>query len=199
MNNIKIILITLIALTAIQCKAQDIRTLEQSRRNVTNATYIKDIDNVLDPFVGTWVLDDGTNYLKMVFKKKVKTLTGNYYQDLLVGEYQYKRNGVEMINTLSKFNVPQANAYRHTIDGNYTWTNQTPFYEYTSDNFRIELIMGEPAGRAYSLEIRTTTFNGQPAIQIYKHKGEGGKPYHVGETPPPIVVPNGFHYLIRQQ
>lgn len=179
------------------CKAQlTVQSLTDSRINISNNSYVKDTNNDLDPFAGTWVLDNGTQYLKIVFKKKTMVNAGNYYEDLLIGEFQYKENGVELTNTLNKLiNLPP-NEYQHSIDGNYIMTHTTPFDD-AKDNFRIGLTMSEPNGCSSNLDVRLATVNGQSAIEIFKRGGiitlRPGDP-----EPPEPFIPGGFYYLIKQ-
>jgi len=182
------------------CKAQNpiINIEDDDGSEITNA-YYKDTNNLLDPFVGTWVFDNGTQYLKIVFEKKTMVDAGEYYEDLLIGEFQYKESGIELTNTLGKLTDPfLPYVYHHSIDGNYINTYQhTPFNDYTSNVFRIELTMSEPNGCSSNLDVRTATVNGQQAIQIFKRGGiitvERGDP-----PPPEAIIPGGFYYLIKQ-
>ncbi|APY01395.1 DUF6705 family protein [Lacinutrix venerupis] len=184
--------------TLLSCKAQSpIISLEEPVPDEIENAYYKDTNNILDPFVGTWVLNDGTKYLKIVFEKKVMVNTGNYYEDLLIGEFQYKENNIELANTLPKLtDTSITNAYDYSIDGNYFKTNQTPF-DNTSDNFRMSLVMVEPNGCVSDLDVRVTTVNGQEAIEIFKRGGivtiEPGE----AASPEPII-PGGFYFLIKQ-
>jgi len=193
----KNIIITIsFVLFGISCKAQNpVINLEGFDGEYTNGAYIKDINNILNQFEGTYVYDDGVNYLKIVFQKKVMQFTGSRYQDLLIGEYQYKKNGVEIINTLNKLTTPLINVYDYSIDGNYFFYNHTPFDEYTTDNFRINLGMDVPNGIYADLDVRKCVVNGQEAIQIFKRTRYD---YVDGETVPPVIVPNGFFFLIKQ-
>ncbi|WP_225037264.1 DUF6705 family protein [Winogradskyella sp. SM1960] len=193
--NITLILLLFISLS---CKAQSpIINIEDDEGDEIVNAYYKDTNNLLDPFVGTWVLDDGVQYLKIVFEKKEMVDAGNYYEDLLIGEFQYKENGVELVNTLNKLTESLEYEYHHSIHGNYIKTHYSPFDEYTSDNFRISLIMGEPTGRASSLDVRTTIVDGQPAIQIFKRGGI--KVLEPGETQSSQpIIPDGFYFLKQE-
>jgi hypothetical protein len=55
--------------------------------------------------------------------------------------------------------------------------------------------MEVPGGLFAQLEIRKCLVNGQEAIQILKKTTHYGKR---GEPVPPVIVPNGFFYLIKQ-
>jgi hypothetical protein len=166
-----------------QCKAQQpIINLEDDDGSEIAKAYYKDTNNLLNPFVGTWVLDDGTRYLKIVFQKKTMVDTGNYYEDLLIGEFQYKENGIKLENTLNKLTEVLPNMYHHSIDGNYIRTSLSPFDDFTTNNFWIDLVMSEPNGAATDLNVRLATVNGQEAIQIFKRSGI--QSYLVGDPEP---------------
>jgi hypothetical protein len=156
--------------------------------------YYKDISNKLNPFEGTWVFDNGTDYIKFVLVKKVKALmgAGNYYEDILIGEFQYKKNGVEKINTLPNLNVNFFHPYQHSIVGNYFWDDdRSPFHDYTTDKFRLNVIMSENDCSS-GMRIRTLTLNGQSAIQIFKRKS-----LEIIQNCS-AVIPEGFYYLMKQ-
>lgn len=196
MKTYKNIAIIFIALFTIQCKAQNpIIDLNARNGEYINGAYYKDTNNLLNQFEGTYVMDDGENYLKIVFQKKTMQFTGSCYQDLLIGEYQYKKNGVEIINTLNKLTTPLQHVYHHSIDGNYFLYHHTPFDEYTTDNFRINLGMDVPNGIFANLDVRKAVVNGQEAIQIFKRTKYYSR---YGDPVPPVIVPNGFFYLIKQ-
>ncbi|MCO6173696.1 hypothetical protein NHF50_01420 [Flavobacterium sp. NRK F10] len=60
-------------------------------------TYIKDINGMLDPFVGTWQWTDGTNTFTIKFVKKTQWNPQNfnpYTKDVILGSYKNIQNGV---------------------------------------------------------------------------------------------------------
>ncbi|WP_157111589.1 DUF6705 family protein [Nonlabens spongiae] len=81
----------------------------------TPVKYYSDVNNEMDFFVGTWLYTEGSTTLKIHFKKETRVDWGDHFTDLLVGEYQYIENGVEMINTLDM--IDSRNGYEHIIDG----------------------------------------------------------------------------------
>jgi hypothetical protein len=196
MKNLKTISFYFLIIIGMQCKAQSpIIDLNDRNGEYINGAYYKDTNNLLNQFEGTYVLNDGVNYLKITFQKKIMQYTGSCYQDLLIGEYQYKQNGVEKINTLSRLTTPLQHVYHHAIHGNYFLNHHTPFDEFTTDNFRINLGMEVPGGIHADLDVRKCVVNGQEAIQIFKRTKHYGKR---GEPVPPVIVPNGFFYLIKE-
>lgn len=63
--------IIFLVLISLSCKGQSpIISIEDATAEEIENAYYKDTNNILDPFVGSWVLNDGTTYLKIVFKKK---------------------------------------------------------------------------------------------------------------------------------
>lgn len=155
----------------------------------TPNTYYKDIGNRLDPFVGTWIHNEGGTYIKIVLVKKVKFPVWQYYEDTLIGGFQYKKDGVEKINTLNAINFPQDDPIRYPISGNrFRHTTPSTFSDYTTDNTQLELTFRE--NDCFSdIIVRTLILNGQPAIQIFKRK-----PFDMYQNCTP-VIPGGFYYL----
>ena len=96
----RIIFLTLIAIITISCKAQTV-PLYASYREYTQGTYIKDTFNEMNKFEGTWQYTNGTDSLTIVMQKKTHIYNGEYYEDLLIGEYRFVSNGTEVVNTLS--------------------------------------------------------------------------------------------------
>lgn len=115
----KILFIAL--LSFINCKAQspiiDLETpgfLPKTRN-----AYYKDVDNYLSQFTGTWAYNNGNTTLKIVIQKKsMKLMPGGYFEDRLIGEYRYVKDGVEKVNTLPNLDVDYEDPYKHRIVGN---------------------------------------------------------------------------------
>ncbi len=155
--------------------------------------YYKDIGDKFNPYTGTWVYDDGVNYIKIVLVKKIKFPVWQYFEDTIIGGFLYKKNGVELINNLNTINSIQTHPIKYPISGNRLGdiSRLNPFHQYTSDNKRIDLSFVEN-GCYSDINVRTLTLNGQPAIQIAKFK--------TAELWQPCspIIPEGFYYLIKQ-
>lgn len=118
---IKIITILIFTFSFFNCKAQSpILPLKKWSDEQENA-YYKDLNNELNSFEGTWLYTDGNTSLKIVLEKRLMQFNGDYYTDLIVGEYQYIKNGVEKINTLDQIN--QDLGENHNIEGNFIYKN----------------------------------------------------------------------------
>ena len=121
----KNIILSLCIILIYSCKAQTpiLPAYEHGAHDV-NGAYYKDIDNQLDPYVGTWLYTNRTTSLKVTFQKKLHHYKSyrNYYEDLLIGEYQYIENGVQIINTLPLLSNLTMNPWEHNITGLYFLT-----------------------------------------------------------------------------
>ena len=72
--------------------------IEDMNGSSPNGVYYKDINNLLDPYVGTWVYSSPTDTLKIKLRKVIRApFINNSYEDLIVGEYQYIKNGIDRI------------------------------------------------------------------------------------------------------
>ena len=128
--------------------------------------YYKDVNNVLDPFVGTWLYTNGTTSLKIVLVKKSTALIGDYYEDLIIGEYRYVLNGVEKFNSLNNINTIYSNESYHNIYGNHIPTTTSPFDEYFPGEVRLDLYFKDNLGG--NINVRKTMVSGLEAIQIFR-------------------------------
>jgi hypothetical protein len=192
-NIIKLVII----LIGFSCKAQSpvINLAERDGSRISNA-YYKDIDNLLNPFEGTWVYTDGSTSFKIVFLKKEMTYRGNYYEDILIGEYQYIRNGEELFNSLSEVDVVLPFEINHHIAGNNLPTTPTPFGDYTTDNFRVKLCFEEDNGFGCNINVRKTVVSGVEAIQIFKVSRPPLRKNGVN-YPGNAMIKDGFYTLVK--
>jgi hypothetical protein len=114
----KKILITLTILIAFSCKSQIIPQ-NNAYVNIPNNAYVKDTENFLDNFVGTWQYQNGNEQLILTLSKVLHYDYDSYYIDILIGEYKYiDSNGNTLINTLSDMNNPNSlDPLDHNISG----------------------------------------------------------------------------------
>lgn len=104
---------------AVSCKAQSpIINIEDYDGEPIQNAYYKDTNNLLNPFVGTYIYTNGTTSLTIILQKKTMSYDGYQYEDVLIGEYQYIENGVEKVNTLNEINVNYTNQNEHSIHAN---------------------------------------------------------------------------------
>ncbi len=102
----------------ISCKSQTVYNINNADHFGKSGYYYKDVENLLDKYVGTWQYTNGNTSLKIVFKKQIKYyyVDDNYYIDVLIGEYEYIQNGVLVANYLSRLNDSQIDPASHYLN-----------------------------------------------------------------------------------
>ena len=195
MKTLKIIFITLLA---IHCKAQTpIIDVIGTRMDQPDGYYVKDINSLLNPFDGTYIYINGTTSFKMILVKKVQQFNGRYYEDLIIGEYQYIENGVEKANTLSQINTVYNDQRSHNIDGNFVVNNN--FREWKCplcdpNEKRLSLSIRDAATDNYAhIGMRRTTESGQEVMKI-KISHVSAQSYNVDTQP----IPTNFSLLLGE-
>jgi hypothetical protein len=121
----KIILISLLTLSVLSCKAQQIVPIEEQghyTKELSDGAYIKDVNNVLGKFVGTW---KGT-YNNKNYEFRVVRFTKNFLgikKDLLLIRYKIAdTNNVVLEDTTTLPNDSMfviKGSYYDTTDGGY--------------------------------------------------------------------------------
>ena len=98
-----------ILLLVLSCKAQSpIVPLDTYINEIADNSYVKDTDNELNKFVGTWTFNNGTTSFTITLQKQEQKFNDDYYEDYLIGEYAYSNNGLNIIDTLSE--LPDENS-----------------------------------------------------------------------------------------
>ena len=199
----KTVRIMIIALFSIYCKAQTpIIDISQSRFGQPDGYYIKDINNLLNPFEGTYLYTNGNTSFKIILVKKVQQYNGRYYEDLIIGEYQYIENGVEKVNTLNQINTVYNDQRSHSIDGNWIDNNDFRMWKCPTcpvNEKRLKCsIMDSSTNRYASLIFRRTVEAGQEVMKI-KISHVMGVALPAGQpAPPDFSLPQGEFTLIKQ-
>ena len=199
----KNIYFTLLILLTTACKAQIINIKDQGLyMRPSQGHYYKDIDNLLNPFEGTWLFTSGNRSLKIVLQKRVNQNNGLYTDDFLIGGYEYKVNNITLINTLSDVSLNFPFKSKYSISGNSILENSysPPCPECNLNEKRLDLSFFETASNITgTLIVRKILVAGQEALKI-KLNGSATKYYKAGTTPPPddFIVPSGEYILLRQ-
>ncbi len=200
MKKIAIILIIFIS----SCKAQTeiIDILDRGKKLLGPDKYYQDTNDLLNSYEGVWIFSEGNQYLKFILEKKTSHYNGVYYEDVIIGGYEYKVNGVTLINTLLD------------INSNYTYSIQ---YSLSADGFissdffplcpecdanekRLMMSFSEPSsdlgGIIYA---RRMNIGGQEVLKI-KLQGALNRFEFPGSPPTPddFVLPSGTYTLIKQ-
>ncbi|MFC6097433.1 DUF6705 family protein [Flavobacterium qiangtangense] len=193
-----------ISILSLSCKAQnpvyDITDLQHRVEDIHGA-YYKDINNLLNPFEGTYIFEKNENSLfKIVLQKKImSSMNGYLFEDLIIGEYQYIENGLEKVNTLNKLEIYDSNKRNHSIDGNLIITLGSVGCNDCQPGekaIRGGLVDGSSNYTA-DLIIRRMIVNGQSAIKIWVGWRTGTSIY--GQPAPASPSFKGTYYTLIKQ
>ncbi len=167
-----------------------------------SGTYYKDTNNVYNQFEGEWLWQSGNNSLRIILQKKEQVyhqVKEWYYEDMLVGEYQYIENGVEKINTLANINSQHNNISNSDI-------LTTPFFMGCDDCLpnerRVYVSFSDPlADLSGFIVFKKMVVNGQQALRMtFRYRG---KLIQEGQMPPPPTIPPGdtpdWDYILIKQ
>jgi len=164
--------------------------------------YYKDVGNLLNAFEGTYVYTNGNEIFKIVLVKKVMQYDTEYYEDLIIGEYQHIKNGLERINTISQINTIYNNQRRHNIKGNSLINKNNRQWkcpECNDNEKRLRLsIKDVSTGRIADILIRRTIENGQQIIKINITNIMGVGYIATEGLPPEFSLPIGEFTMIKQ-
>lgn len=194
--------ILILLLVVISCKAQSNIVPIGSGNYIKNNSnyYLKDINNEFDKFEGTWIYTVGNKEITLRLKKETQyqTSVNGYYQDLLVGEYKYIINNIEVVNSLTDFNHPNISGYGHNIAG-YNFYRRLPEncidYSSTSE-IKIGLNIKQPNNQNIEgrIILRHLIVNGVEKLQacIYDETV-----FSYGDNDR-IAIPDGYYEFIKQ-
>ncbi|WP_323789279.1 DUF6705 family protein [Psychroserpens sp.] len=190
-------------LCIVSCGAQSpiISLDDKGLDGIINNAYYKDVDNDLDEYVGTWVYENGDTSFTISFAKKTQSFNGKWYEDLLVGDYQYIANGVEVLNYLPRLTDPNINDGQHTIDGNgVIYKNYFPKCSECGINERRIVLYFSDLDRNYlssEIAIRHFTESGVEKIKVWLYDSDSAVLPYEG-APEEIRVPYGEYVLVKQ-
>jgi len=186
---IKIVIFVGISLLSLSCRAQFPTLPIQQHYKGQDGAYYKDINNELDDFEGTWLYINGNTSLKIILRKEVMFYNGDYYEDVMVGEYRYIENGVELVNTLDNINV--TNVYEHNIYGQDLYYNCAllPVSDCIDGEVRLSISLfdvNDIHGADFFLHKRIV--NGHEALRVF-YAFEYPKAIPEGSTMPDPTLP----------
>lgn len=95
----KPIIILIMSLLSTALLSQTIRPLNTHYKNINDGDYLKDTQNQLNPFVGTWVYQQGNKKVTIKLEKLIYYLDighPKYYEDTLKGRYKVE-NGSTVV------------------------------------------------------------------------------------------------------
>lgn len=93
-----------IFLTTLLFAQSPILPLNTPYEQITNNAYLKDTQNQLTPFVGTWNYQQGNIKVTIKFQKvmQYQDSSKKYYYDRLKANYKVEKNGVVVYNNLNQ-------------------------------------------------------------------------------------------------
>jgi len=198
----KKIAIAILVTISLSCKAQspvyNITDLPNVIQQVSGA-YHKDINNLLNPFEGTYIFNSGGKMLKIILQKKSLSSRNSYLcEDILIGEYQYIVNGVEKVNTLNKLEINYTDKRNHSIDSNLIITAGDIGCDECVPNEKALMggLVDGASKNSAQLTIRKITVNGQEAIKIFilwRIRERSANPVGVRAS-----IPGGEYTLLKQ-
>ena len=212
MVNMKKIILNTFLLIAITVNSQTIVPLESYDGTREPNSYYQDINNVLDPFIGTWEFTEGSTTFRIVLNKAIMTEVPNtevpYFEDILYGEYKYVQNNVVMINTLNNVYPLGTIIFKRTINGNSILNH----YDYPlcgdcdSTEKRVQINCYDPLKEVYyKLTLRKKIIGGiqKLFISIYSSgiRYDFSDPNDIFTANPVAVgtsIPQGNYELMKQ-
>jgi len=167
------IIISFILLVALSSKAQSpvISLTEYYTNNFpySENIYIKDIEGLFNPFIGTWKWQDGNTSLTVLFFKTEMVYQNDSkvkrYRDKLYGKIRYVKNGREVFNTL--------------INGGNTLENRSGMPKNNVMYFSFK----DPVKAGKYGEVYITLLDNNTKIKFYLVNNEGPKSTFPGEPP----------------
>jgi hypothetical protein len=199
MKILKTIIITLIS---ISCKSQNPEIdISESKIGLPDGYYSKDLNSNLNQFEGTYLYTNGTTSFKMILVKKTEQYNGRYYEDLIIGEYQYIENGIEKVNTLSQLNTVYNNQRTHNIDGNLIVDNNFRFWKCPTcllNEKRLCCSIRDASTDRYAhITMRRTTVGSQELMKIKISNPTSTTQAEGQPTPPVFSIPLIEYTLIK--
>ncbi len=174
--------------------------------------YYKDVTNLHNQFVGTWVYIDANKTIRLRFKKREMVYT-NYskgcYVDYLVGEAQYIENGIEKLNSLNNLNINYADIFKYNIVDitkvtydYYPICNDCP-HDVARLLMNYDEATNDDDGFSRNLFIARVTENGVPKLKIQFALGTGQSGQSksnnlVDSTTLDFTVPYGNYTLTKE-
>ena len=179
------------------CKAQIpvINNLDWNGVDIPNS-YVKDTNNNMNQFVGTYVYQNNGVYFKIKLKKILMTPDISFYSDMIVGEFEYLDFN-NSVSTLSEIDVVYPQEYSHSIAGSRLIRNNQ---EIDCDDCLLgELRMDLKFNDTHlggDIVIRRTNLSGVEVLKVFRRARH--PVYRVGDVKISGIVPDGEFILIKQ-
>ena len=202
MKTLKYLKIVLLILITVNCHAQTsvVDLINDDGSAITN-TYYKDVNNLLNPFEGTYLYTIGNTSFIIRLVKVFKQYNGKYYEDLLIGEYEYIENGIPKANTLAELTTIYNNQRSHNIDSNSIITNNNRGWtcQFCSvGEIRLKASIRDSLTNRYALLFMRKILVGNQQAMSIKISQVTTSSYVIGTTPPlQFSLPFGEFTLVK--
>jgi len=199
MKNVIIIFVVLFNTTCLNAQSV-VFDITESELGKPEGYYSKDMNNLLNQFEGTYVYTNGNKVFTITLVKKIKQYNSSYYEDLIIGEYQYSVNGTVIQNTMPDLNIVYNNQFiKHAIGGRSIIGNghirwKCPQCNPNEKRLRAR-IRDVNTERLASFFMRRTVVNGQQVLQV---KIDDVLPDLETANPPDFSLPLGEFTMIKQ-
>lgn len=184
----KNLIILLFVCLMISCKSQSpIIKLGDGTINIPNNAYLKDTENILNKFAGTWIYNNNGKVFTVILNKAEMVKIIDYYTDELQGNYSYSDNGNIIVNT----STPIYTGKNSRIFGVTLWE---------SYNNKVTCFFKDPERPKMSAEVTLTYFNQNGIEKLHwQLKHTGTSPQLPGDSAPLLNfrVPTDV-YLIKE-
>lgn len=193
----KIVIITVMLVFQIFSQAQTIVGCKGYGGEFISNTYIKDIDNDMNSFEGTYQYTNGNTTFRIQFVKKTSVAIGNHFEDLLIGEVRYKIGLQTVVNTLNNINTIYEDIYDHAIVGRMIIddNNYGLCIDCTPNEIRISGMMFD-GKRASKIWLQKEVINGQQALRV--NIIVSGVTLKANQTETPPLIPGGEYIMLKQ-
>ena len=193
MKNICLILMLLLPFFAGAQVYQTIKPIEAGGSG-EYGVYYKDFNNVFNGFEGTYEYSSPGFYFKIVLKKIFSNVGDYFYEDMIIGKYQYIKDGVE-INYLNDNLIGVADDVGAKIKLGTIHPADPNFCEGCLNEKYLEGAIFDPiTHNASSLYVSKKVYNGEQGIQLWflLHAEEGKLENDFEE---PIKLPIGEFFM----
>lgn len=219
MKKTKQLLFVFVTISYINCKSQTtiLEKYNKKQYGLIENAYYKDTQDYHNQFVGTWLYQNGTTSLKIIFEKRdqiLKNSNPKYYSDYLVGEYEYIENNILKINTLPNISMNNETSFNEIEQNHHLISiSQIKFpqtfpqcNECLPNEKRLEMTLSEPNyngdnDRRNIFVVRSFIEGGVNKLKVWfinltqtATVDSNGNTF----TPPPYILPTGEYILTKQ-
>jgi hypothetical protein len=198
-NNMKNILkLSFLFFISISYAQQPIFNLRDYAGENIADSYLRDFNNDLNGFEGTYVFQNSDTIFKIKLRKVEQAKTYRFYEDLLIGEIEYKIGNNTLLNTLNDFETNFPDQSKHKIDGNIILANHNKpvCTDCSTNELRLGLSISDTK-YASTIYLKKLLINGSQALRATIITS-GPITKREGQILPIPIIRNGDFIFIKQ-